>query len=177
MKFVGIFLLIFIVSQSALSQDTDISGYQAEVLAVFDGAADRIVQLAEAVPEELYAWRPAEGVRSFREIFLHLANGNYMYPGFIGYDPPEWIERGMFDQSVTDKDEVIKVLQESIEYHRVFIGSISNDELENTIRWFGGRETTVRGVLLFITRHTGEHLGQLIAYARMNDIVPPWSRQ
>ncbi len=176
MKRVGIFLLIFIVSQSALSQDADISGYQAEVLAVFDSASDRIVQLAEAVPEELYAWRPAEGVRSFREVFLHLANGNYMYPGFIGYDPPEGFERGMFDQSVTDKDEVIKVLQESIEYHRVFIGSISNDELENTIRWFGGRETTVRGVLLFITRHTGEHLGQLIAYARMNDIVPPWSR-
>lgn len=174
MKFVGV--LILVISQSVFSQDTEITGYRAEVLAVIDGAADRIVQLAEAVPEELYEWRPAEGIRSFREVFLHLAGGNYSYPGFIGYDPPEWFERGKFERTVTNKEEVIEVLQKSFEHQRDMLRSISDDDLENMVRWFGGRETTVRGVFLFITRHTGEHLGQLIAYARMNNIVPPWSR-
>ena len=48
--------------------------------------------------------------------------------------------------------------------------------LENQLDWFGGKNTQ-RGILLFTMRHMAEHLGQLIAYARMNGIVPPWTEE
>ena len=48
-------------------------------------------------------------------------------------------------------------------------------DAEKKVSWFAG-ENTCRGVLFFMARHTGEDTGQLIAYARVNGIVPPWSK-
>ena len=175
MKIFCIIFLLLAVS-NASGQDTDVTGFRGEVLAELNGMAGRIIQLAEAIPEDLYDWRPAEGVRSVREVLLHLAGGNYGYPALIGYDAPEWYERGKFEREVTGKAEAIDVLRESFEHHRTAIISFTGNDLEESVRWFGGREITRRGALISITRHTGEHLGQLIAYARMNGIVPPWSR-
>jgi uncharacterized damage-inducible protein DinB len=152
------------------------AGYPAEVLREISSVADRIIQLAEAVPEDMYEWRPAEGVRSFREVFLHMAGANYSLTGLAGYEPPEWYERGKFEQTVFAKDEVVRVLKASFEHQQAAIASFADAEMENTVRWFGGRETTRRAALLSITRHAGEHLGQLIAYARINGVVPPWNR-
>jgi uncharacterized damage-inducible protein DinB len=52
--------------------------------------------------------------------------------------------------------------------------SMSDADLERSFDWFGGKNTE-RGALLFMTRHTAEHLRQAIAYARMIGIVPPWT--
>jgi uncharacterized damage-inducible protein DinB len=174
-KTIGVFILLCL-AVTVYGQDAVITGYPAEVLREIDGIAGRITQLAEAVPEELYDWRPAEGVRSFREIFLHLAGGNYSLPGLIGYQPPEWYERGKFEKTVFAKDEVIEVLKASFEHQQTAIASFTDADMDTAVRWFGGRETTRRAALLSMTRHAGEHLGQLIAYARMNGVVPPWSR-
>jgi uncharacterized damage-inducible protein DinB len=175
MKTIYVFLMLC-VALPGLCQETGVTGYPAEVLREIQGVADRIIQLAEAVPEEMYEWRPAEGVRSFREVFLHMAGANYSLIGLAGYEPPEWYERGKFEQTVFAKDEVIEVLKTSFGHQRTAIASFLDDDMENTVRWFGGRETTRRAALLSITRHAGEHLGQLIAYTRMNGVVPPWNR-
>ena len=39
-----------------------------------------------------------------------------------------------------------------------------------------GNATTHRGVLVTVLSHLHEHLGQSVAYARMNGVVPPWSQ-
>jgi len=51
---------------------------------------------------------------------------------------------------------------------------MSDTDLEKSMDWFGGKNTE-RGILLFIVRHSAEHLGQLIAYSRFVGIVPPWT--
>ncbi len=175
----AVFSVIGVLILSSLSinpQDESITGYRAEVLREIDGAANRIISLAEAVPAEQYEWRPADGVRSFREIFLHIAEGNYSIPSMIGVNPPEWYEPRKLEQTVTAKADVVDALRISFDHLRSAVRSIEDTDMDRTIRWFGGRENTVRGVLLFIPKHTGEHQGQLIAYARVNGIVPPWSR-
>jgi len=78
---------------TVFGQDTGAGGYPAEVLREINGVAERIIRLAEAVPEDMYEWHPAEGVRSFREVFLHMAGANYSLTGLAGYEPPEWYER------------------------------------------------------------------------------------
>jgi len=173
---IAVVCFLFFTAAAVFGQDEINSGYGSEFLAELNRSADRIVQLAEAVPEELYDWRPAEGVRSFREVFVHMAEANYSLPGLAGIEPPEWYERGKIAETVHTKTGVIEALRTSIEHHHEALRHLTDDDFNEPVRWFGGNEVSRRAAYLSITRHTGEHLGQLIAYARMNDIVPPWSR-
>jgi uncharacterized damage-inducible protein DinB len=65
-------------------------------------------------------------------------------------------------------------LKQSFAFLRTGIEKLTNADAERKMPWFDG-ENTFRGILYFFTRHTGEHTGQLIAYARVNGITPPWS--
>ena len=49
------------------------------------------------------------------------------------------------------------------------------DKLDAPMKIFG-TETTARATWISTTTHLHEHLGQLIAYARSNKVVPPWSK-
>ena len=135
---------------------------------------DKVVSLAEAFPQEKYTWRPAEGVRSVSEVFLHLAGGNFGFPSYWNAQPPAGIERKGFEKSTTDKTKVIELLKQSYGYMRQSAESLSDADLAKAVKMFG-QETTVSGVLFFAATHQHEHLGQAIAYARMNGVVPPWT--
>jgi uncharacterized damage-inducible protein DinB len=133
----------------------------------------KLTDLAEAIPQEKYSWRPAEGVRSVSEVVVHVAGGNYYLPSFIGVKPPEGFSPDA-EKTVTNKAEAIKMLGESFEHFRHVILSKSDEDLDAPADIFGNK-TTVRNAFFLILSHTHEHLGQLIAYARMNGVVPPWS--
>jgi uncharacterized damage-inducible protein DinB len=79
-------------------------------------------------------------------------------------------------QSTTDKAAVVAALKESFAFMRSGVEKLADADAEKTIPWFDGRNS-YRGVLYFMARHTGEHTGQVIAYARMNGVVPPWSER
>ena len=79
-----------------------------------------------------------------------------------------------YSTSTTDKTKIVADLKQSFVFLRASIGKLSDRDADEKMPWFDG-ENSYRGILYFFTRHTGEHTGQLIAYARVNGIVPPWS--
>ena len=151
-----------------------ISGYRAEVMAEVRIQEDKFSRLADAIPADKYTWRPAAGARSFAEVFLHVSAANYNLPKLIGTPPPAGVEIAKLEKSTTDKAKVIATLKDSFAHEREAILKMSDADLEKSLDWFGGKNTE-RGILLFMTRHTAEHLGQSIAYARSIGIVPPWT--
>lgn len=150
-----------------------VSGYRSEVLAEVMIQEDKFLRLAEAIPADKYTWRPAPDVRSFAEVFLHVSAANYNIYKLVG-TPPTGFEVKGFEKSTTDKAKVMAALRDSFAHARQAITAMPDADLEKSLDWFGGKNTE-RGVLLFVTRHAAEHLGQSIAYARFIGVVPPWT--
>ena len=150
------------------------AGVQGEMLFWFDDAANKIVQLAEAIPPEKYAWRPADGVRSVAEVIGHVSGGNYFLMGMAGAPAPAGTPRNL--EQITAKAEALSALRQSIEHVRGAMRGLTAADLDAPATIFG-RQSTKRDACLLVVVHAHEHLGQLIAYARSNGITPPWSAQ
>ena len=150
------------------------SGFRADFLTQFDDVSKKIVDLAEAVPADKYGWRPAPGVRSISEVYMHIVSGNSYIPSFIGVKPMEGTDRGM-EKSVTEKARVVDLLKKSMAHARAAVLATPDADLDKKVKIFGG-ESSERGVIMIIGNHLHEHLGQSIAYARANGVTPPWSK-
>ena len=150
-------------------------GVRGEAWRNLNDPATKIIQLAEAIPADKYTWRPAEGVRSVSEVLLHVTAGNFSIPRRIGAVAPEGLDVRNLEKSTTDKAKVIELLKSGIAAARDAIAKLPDAELEKTSAWFDGRQITNREVAFFVGSHDHERLGQLIAYARMNGVTPPWS--
>jgi len=146
-------------------------GFKAEFVANLDEVQEKIMELAESVPADRYGWRPAPDVRSVSEVYMHIAGGNYFLATFLGVKPPKM--SGDIEKDVTRKAEVLGELRKSFEHLRAAAAGVA--DLDKPVKMFGA-PTTYRGVLMTVLSHLHEHLGQSIAYARMNGVVPPWSR-
>ena len=127
---------------------------------------------AEAIPQDKYSWRPGAGVRSVSEAFMHVAGGNYFLMTFAGVTAPAGMSENM--DAITDRAQVLDNLKRSFAHARAAIAAASDADLDKPTEMFG-QKTTYRNVYLTEVSHAHEHLGQLIAYARMNGITPPWS--
>ena len=141
----------------------------------FNHAASQLVSLAEATPAEKFAWRPAPGIRSFSEVYMHIALTNYFLLRQAGFKLPPEIAAGISadsEKAVTAKGDVIKWLKESQDLVR---DSYPKADRQKKAKLFGA-ETTVDGIFLRLLVHNHEHMGQSVAYARMNGVVPPWSK-
>jgi uncharacterized damage-inducible protein DinB len=150
------------------------SGYRAEFLNEMKYFEGRFTQLAEAIPAEKFTWRPAAGVRSVAEVFLHVAGANQGLPNFAGFQPPAGFKMQGYEQSTTDKAKVIAELKKSFAHVQSTASMMKDADAEKALKVFG-MDMTGRSFAFFQARHLGEHLGQLIAYARVNGVVPPWS--
>ena len=146
-------------------------GFKPEFFTNLDDVQEKILELAESIPAEKYSWRPASDVRSISEVFMHVAGGNYFLSTFLGMDPPKM--NGDIEKIVTKKADVIAELKRSFEHMRSAVNALN--DFEKPVKMLG-TQTTYRGVLVTILSHLHEHLGQSVAYARMNGVVPPWSR-
>jgi uncharacterized damage-inducible protein DinB len=149
-------------------------GFRAEYLRQVDDTEMKIMKLAEAVPADKYTWRPAEGVRSISEAYMHLAAGNFFILRFLGITPPEGTMPGREMEKVTDKGKIMDTLKASFNHVRQAVTKMSDADMDKAIKLFG-RDSTNREALILVLNHMHEHLGQSIAYARMNKVVPPWS--
>jgi uncharacterized damage-inducible protein DinB len=136
----------------------------------------RLVDLANAVPAEKYSWRPAPGVRSVGEVYMHVATANYFLPSLVGGKLPEGFSRDL-EKSVTDKAKVVEWLKRSVDNAKTVSAGLSNADLDKKVKvpFGGGMEMTERRVLMIVQTHMHEHLGQSIAYARSIGVTPPWS--
>jgi uncharacterized damage-inducible protein DinB len=140
-----------------------------------------ITALAKAVPEEKYSWKPAEGVRSFQQVFLHIAYANQLLLNIAQNSSDADAEKKLSDEeekkeaAPATKDQVVQALTDSFTAIHRMLDRARPNTLTRPADLFG-KATTTNGVLIDLETHMAEHLGQAIAYARMNGIVPPWSK-
>ncbi len=132
----------------------------------------RAAQLADAIPADKYGWRPMEGVRSVSEAIMHIAGANYFFAGRMGTPPPEGVDLQNMEK-ITDKAECVAALKKSNEHLAKAFAAVQDPKANADIF---GREGTVEDMMLIAIGHVHEHFGQLIAYARSNQVVPPWSQ-
>jgi len=151
-----------------------------QFMADLDTLESKFVRLAEANPAEKYAWRPAEGVRSVGEVFMHVASEYYVYtPLAYGGTRSPVIQQSREGfqkfEAMSTKADVLKHLKESFDYTKAQVMGLTEAQITGRQKLFGGDRTIVETSFM-MSGDLHEHLGQLIAYARMNGVKPPWSR-
>jgi uncharacterized damage-inducible protein DinB len=143
----------------------------------------KLIGLLDAIPEEKYDWRPGEGVRSVREVIMHVAADNYFLPTFAGMDAPvaTGIKSGdypsvqAYENRKATKAVALTELRASFAHLRSAMEMGDEAFLAQSLDVFG---TKMSGLDLAVmtTTHLHEHLGQAISYARSNGVVPPWNK-
>jgi uncharacterized damage-inducible protein DinB len=137
-------------------------------------ASRQLVALAEAIPAEKYSWRPGAGVRSTGEVFMHIAGTNFFLLKRMGHKVPADFDSVDAEKVATDKAKVIDWLKRSLDAVREAHAAATPAEFKKTEKFFD-HDATDEGLYLRLLVHANEHMGQLVAYARMNGVVPPWS--
>ena len=141
----------------------------------------KLVSLAEAMPDDAMAWAPSDQVLTSAEVFMHIAAYNYYYPSMAGAPIPsgagvteDYATVSAFQGRERTRSELIDDLRTSFDHLEASVAALSADQLDHETQVFG-RTTTVQAAWYGTMTHIHEHLGQLVAYARANDITPPWS--
>jgi uncharacterized damage-inducible protein DinB len=114
-------------------------------------------------------------VRSVSEVIMHIALANYELLSFTGPKLPPDLKSNDLEKTVTKKADVIDWLKRSLTAVKTARAQLKPGDLERKVK-IDGKTVTVDGMYLRIIIHDNEHMGQLVAYARMNGIVPPWSK-
>jgi len=146
-------------------------GYDGEWLHV----SRQLVALAQAIPAEKFAWRPGPGVRSTSEVIMHIAIANFGLLNITGPKMPADLTSPDMEKTVTTKADVVNWLKRSLEAVKTAHAAVTPADLQRKVK-VNGRDATVDGMYLRIIVHANEHMGQLVAYARINGIAPPWSQ-
>ena len=151
-----------------------------EFLTDLDSLHSKFVALAEAFPADKYSWRPAPGVRSVGEVFMHVKSEFYYYAPVVFGAPPSPVVEGSkagFEkfEKMASKPEVLKHLKEGFAYGRQAVAGLDDAKIIGLHKVFG-HDRQIIEMTLDMTDDLHEHLGQLIAYARMNGVKPPWTK-
>ncbi len=178
--FAAAILLVLIKPVSAQNPPSDIVIVN-EFIGQTDFIQGRLSQLAGAMPESTFEWRPTDGVRSVSEVYLHAAFANYICVTMSGGSVPDEVGFVMdfskandWDTQTTDRAAVIEKMNQSFDILKKRIGELNQEDLDREVEVFG-MTMSVRNFIISMIAHSHEHLGQGIAYARMNDVTPPWS--
>ena len=147
---------------------------KAQALLDLQAVNKKCVDLAEALPIGKLTWRPSPDTRSFAEVFLHVAGERYQILSMMGANPPAGFKAREFEKSTTDKDRIVEDLNQSWDFAKKTINSMSNADFAKPLPKLGP-QANEGDVVYILVADAHEHLGQLIAYARQNGIVPPWT--
>ena len=141
-----------------------------EFIGQLDFVKGRLIQLAEAMPDNKYDWSPGEGVRSVGEVFAHVGEANFYFISIMNGSKPDMKE----EKHENDKKHALEMLTKSLEALKETAGKLTENDLNREVEAFG-MKFSLRNFMITILNHNHEHLGQSIAYARMNGVTPPWS--
>jgi uncharacterized damage-inducible protein DinB len=173
-------LAALLLAAPASAQTRD--GVMGELLKGLDDVEKKMTDLAKAMPESAWTWRPGPGVRSTSEVLLHVAADNYFLPVLLDVPAPaatgitkEYKTVAAFEKQTLGRDALLVELQKSFAFVKQSMRATPDTTLDTPVEFFGQKSTT-RGVWIVTLTHLHEHLGQLIAYARSNGVVPPWSK-
>jgi hypothetical protein len=148
------------------------------VVADLDTMKGKFIGLANAFPQDKYGWRPMEGVRSVAEVLMLAAMEGYSFvPGSFGGRPADLggPEAAAKLRTLTDKAQILEHLEKGFAHAKASLDALDPSAMTGRRRVMN-QQMTAAQIALFINGDMHEHLGQLIAYARMNRIVPPWSK-
>jgi hypothetical protein len=159
------------------------TGTMADLIADMHDVHGKLVALAKAIPADKYDWRPDPGVRSIGEVLLHVASDNYLMPSAwgvapdpsTGINPTDFKTLTAFEKQKVGTDAMVAALNKSFAHLAKAMGDTPDSKLKDKVKMFG-QEFTTEKLWLGTVTHLHEHLGQSIAYARMNHITPPWSK-
>lgn len=178
----GILCLLTLVVGSPLRAQPR-AGVMGDLIGDVEQVQKKIVALANAMPDSAYAWRPGAGVRSSGEVFMHVAADNYFIPAAFGLPIPtetgisgkDYKTAAAFEKKTMTRSEAIAELEKSFGVLKSSMTNFPEAKLDTPVEIFG-EKTTSRALWVSTVTHLHEHLGQLIAYARSNKVVPPWSK-
>jgi uncharacterized damage-inducible protein DinB len=170
MKTFLIFLILLSGALTLRAQNEGVwEGYDGE----WGHVSRQLIALAEATPADKFAWRPAPGVRSMSEVYMHIVIANFYLLSVTGAKEPDVPDS--MEKTVTTKADVISWLKRSLDAVKTARAQLKPGDLQHKVK-IEGKTVNVDGMYLRIIIHANEHMGQLVAYARMNGIVPPWSQ-
>jgi len=132
------------------------------------------VELANAVPADKLTWRPSADSRSFAEVFLHVSGERYGILNLMGAEKPAGFDGKTFEKSTTDRAKIVEELTKSWDFTQKAINGMSNADFAKLLPKLGP-QANMGDVIYILVADAHEHLGQLVAYARVNGIVPPWT--
>lgn len=160
----------------ATSTDNTAPSYDMKAQALLDlqGVNKKCVDLVEALPSDKLTWRPSADARSFAEVFLHVAGERYGILSMMGATPPAGFKAREFEKSTTEKDRIVEDLNQSWDFANKTINGMSNADFAKLLPKLGP-QANEGDVIYILVADAHEHLGQLVAYARQNGIVPPWT--
>ena len=132
--------------------------------------SDKFTGLARVMSGK-YDWKPGQGVRSVGDVFNLIVKENGLLAGVLSGTP----NTGAQPAPITDPEKMQEALKASYINLRKAITGLSDNDLQAPVKLFG-RDMTKQGALMLLLADQHEHLGQSIAYARTNGVVPPWSK-
>ena len=180
--FAVMLLAISAVAIGASSQTSDAAAdhtapsydMKGQSLADLDVVQKKFVALANALPADKLTWRPAPDARSFAEVFLHVSAERYGILGLMGAETPAGVDRKALEKSTTDRAQIIAELNKSWDFALKTINGMTNADFAKLMPKLGP-QANAGDVVYILVADAHEHLGQAIAYARQNGVVPPWT--
>jgi hypothetical protein len=175
--------LSFFLQAPACAQRPASSSTMEELATEWRIVGEKTVSLARAFPAAAMDWRPAADARSVAEVIVHITGSNYWLAAVAGVPAPA--ATGLlgddeatvvaYDKRKPPADSALAELAASVAHVERGLLTTPTDRLGQRLT-LEGHSRTVHGTWVHTVTHAHEHLGQLIAYARANGIVPPWSR-
>jgi uncharacterized damage-inducible protein DinB len=147
---------------------------KAQSLADLQAVQKKFVDLANAVPADKFTWRPSPDSRSFAEVFLHVAGERYQILALGGATPSAGFDPKTYEKSTTDKAQIVADLNQTWDFAQKTINGMSNADFAKLLPKLGP-QANAGDVIYILVADAHEHLGQAVAYARVNGIVPPWT--
>jgi uncharacterized damage-inducible protein DinB len=164
-------IVVLFVSAEAFCQGQ----FQKESAGSLTFVSGHVMQLAQAIPAEKYAYTPQAGVRSVAEVCAHIVSANYFFASKLGAKIPDGVKMETIEKDLKTKDAIAAELKRSYDLVINAIKTTNDAALPKKVEFpFPGEYTSMSAILISLG-HSNEHLGQLIAYARVNGIKPPWS--
>ena len=168
-----------LLAQATVPDSVEFARWRQANVEDLNGLHEKIVTLARAMPAAKLGWRPMEGVRSFHDVLAHVAAEGFIEGVSLGrplpagsladFDAEESRLRALPD------DKLITATDQALTNLSTGFASLTLRQMNTPVTYFG-RPTLPRVVALFTIADLHEHLGQLVSYARMSQVIPPWSR-
>lgn len=183
LTFVLVLVGLGVWTTAAAAQNSDAADHTApsydmkgQALLDLENVQKKFVDLANTLPADKLTWRPSPDSRSFAEVFLHVAGERYGILSLMGAERPTGFDGKALEKSTTDRAQIIAELTKSWDFTQKTINGMSNADFAKLLPKLGPK-ANAGDVVYILVADAHEHLGQAVAYARENGIVPPWTAQ